>query len=82
MAVLKIRDENGNVHEILSLRGEKGDPGERGADGTVTFDELTDEQKESLRGEPGDSYILTEEDKAEITQAVLDALPNGDEVKY
>ncbi|HAT1445455.1 hypothetical protein ACL1HT_04280 [Corynebacterium striatum] len=32
------------------LTGPKGDPG---ADGTMTFEELTDEQRESLRGEQG-----------------------------
>ena len=48
MAVLKIRDENGRVHEVVALRGEKG------ADGTVAFDELTDEQKASLKGDKGD----------------------------
>lgn len=31
-------------------KGDKGDPGERGMDGTVTFESLTPEQKESLRG--------------------------------
>ena len=31
-------------------KGEKGDPGEKGADGTVAFESLTPEQKESLRG--------------------------------
>lgn len=31
-------------------KGDKGDPGEKGADGTVTFESLTPEQKESLRG--------------------------------
>lgn len=31
-------------------RGEKGEKGEKGADGTVTFESLTPEQKESLRG--------------------------------
>lgn len=31
-------------------KGDKGDPGERGADGTVAFESLTPEQKESLRG--------------------------------
>jgi hypothetical protein len=34
------------------------------------------------KGDPGDDYILTDEDKAEITQAVLAALPDGDEVFY
>ena len=51
MAVLKIRDENGVVHEILALKGEKGDKGE---DGTVAFDELTDGQRASLKGEKGE----------------------------
>ena len=30
----------------------------------------------------GGDYVLTESDKAEMVQAVLDALPNGDEVLY
>ena len=34
-------------------KGEKGDPGEKGADGTVSFAALTQEQKDSLKGEPG-----------------------------
>ena len=37
-------------------KGDKGDQGEQGPagkDGTVSFDELTDEQRESLRGEQG-----------------------------
>lgn len=31
-------------------KGEKGDPGEKGVDGTVAFESLTPEQKETLRG--------------------------------
>lgn len=31
-------------------KGDKGDPGEKGVDGTVVFESLTPEQKESLRG--------------------------------
>lgn len=44
---------------LLSLKGEKGergskgDRGEKGADGTVSFEDLTPEQVESLRGEDG-----------------------------
>ena len=30
MAILKIRDKNGVVHEIVALKGEKGDPGSGG----------------------------------------------------
>ena len=33
--------------------GEKGEPGEKGADGTMTFDDLTPEQKASLKGDDG-----------------------------
>lgn len=38
-------------------KGEKGDPGAqgpKGEDGTMTFEELTEAQKESLKGEKGD----------------------------
>lgn len=44
---------------LATLKGEKGDPGKDGnpgkdgVDGTVTFEELTDAQKETLRGEKG-----------------------------
>lgn len=46
--------------------------GPKGADGTMNFSDLTEEQKESLRGEPGPvgpvgpGYVLTEADKDEI----------------
>ena len=84
MAVLKVRDENGRVYEIVALKGEKGD---KGADGTVAFDSLTDEQKAALKGDKGDAPqkgvdYYTEEEKTEIVHAVIAALPNGDEVEY
>lgn len=80
MAILKIRDANGNVHEILAIKGEKGEKGEKGADGTMTFEDLTPEQKESLKGEKGDTYSLTPDDKTEIVNAVIAELPvyNGE----
>lgn len=40
MAILRIKDEYGNVHEVLALRGEKGDPGYV----------LTDADKEEIAG--------------------------------
>ena len=53
--------EQGNVGSeqdfLDSLKGEKGD---KGADGTMSFDDLTDEQKESLKGADGFSPIITE----------------------
>ena len=36
----------------------------------------------SIKGDKGDDYVLTDDDKAEIVDAVLAALPNGDEVSY
>ena len=63
-------------------QGERGEKGERGEDGTVTFEELTQEQKASLKGEKGEDYILTEADKQEIAQITLDLLPSAEEVSY
>lgn len=82
MAILRIRDANGNIQEILAIKGEKGADGtfealtpeqkeslkgEKGADGTVSFDRLTPEQKASLKG---DNYVLTSADKKEIANQV------------
>ena len=44
----------GNISKSKGFKGDKGDKGDRGIDGTVTFDELTDEQKASLKGDKGD----------------------------
>ena len=57
MAILKIRDENGNVQEILALKGEKGD-----------------------------SYVLTDADKQEIAEMAAEIvkgnIPSAEEVGY
>ena len=37
---------------------------------------------EGPQGPQGEDYIFTEEDKAEIIEAVLEPIPNGDEVLY
>lgn len=60
MAILRVKDENGEVHEIIAIRGERGPQGEQGPPG----------------------YVLTQEDKQEIVDAVLDALPDGDVEEY
>lgn len=54
--------------------GEKGDTGEQGPKG--------DTGAQGEQGPKGDPYTLTEADKKEIVQAVIEALPNGDEVSY
>ena len=50
--------------------GKDGEDGKDGVDGTVAFEELTEEQRESLRGEPGESYVLTDADKREIADMI------------
>lgn len=42
----------------------------------------TDTAAQGPKGDTGPAYTLTETDKQEIVQDVLDALPNGDEVSY
>ena len=42
MAILRVKDNEGNIYDITAIKGDKGDP-----------------------------YILTEEDKAELVDAVL-----------
>ena len=39
------------------LQGPQGEPGPAGADGTVSFDELTNEQREALRGPRGEQGL-------------------------
>jgi hypothetical protein len=59
MAILKIRDANGNITEITAIKGEKGADGKDGKD-----------------------YVLTDADKQEIAETVINMLQNGDEVSY
>lgn len=69
---------NGNLN---GPQGEKGEPGlsvTHSWEGTVlTVTSASGTSSADLKGEPGQvgkDYVLTEEDKAEIVQAVLDAL--------
>ena len=52
MAVLRIRDKNGNITEVAVIRGEKG-----------------------AKGDKGENYIITEADKQEIAESVINTLP-------
>lgn len=74
--------------EWLPIMAIKGEPGK---DGTMSFDDLTEEQKASLKGEPGadgkdgvdgKDYVLTDNDKQEIANLVIASLPNSEEVSY
>lgn len=65
--------EDFTPEQLEALRGPKGDPGEPGKDGTMTFEELTEEQKAYLKGEKGDPF--TYED---FTAEQLEALKGKD----
>ena len=71
--------------------GPMGPEGPAGKDGSIVFEELTDEQREMLRGPigetgptgpKGDSYVITEEDKADIAAMVMGGIPTAEEVKF
>lgn len=59
--------------------GEPGPAGPKGADGTMSFNDLTDEQKESLKG---DDYVLTDTDKVEIAQLALGLMEAAEGVEF
>ena len=48
MSVMYIRDKTGKLVPVHTIRGAKG------ADGTMVFSDLTEEQKASLKGDQGD----------------------------
>ena len=62
---------------LLNLGIPKGADGAPGQDGQPGAD-----GKDGEQGPEGPPYTLTEEDKQTIVQAVLAALPDGDEVSY
>lgn len=67
MAILRVRDAEGNVHDISCIKGDKGDKGDTGDAGYTP--------------QRGVDY-WTDEDKTEIVNSVLAALPDGSEVSY
>lgn len=77
MSVLKIK-KNGEWITVGT-----GAQGPKGADGTMTFEDLTAEQKESLRGPAGYTPVKgtdywTAEDKAEMVSETVAAIPTPD----
>lgn len=50
ISILQVRDKNGKFVPIPAIKGDKGD---KGKDGTMTFSDLTEEQKASLNGKDG-----------------------------
>lgn len=89
MSVLYVRDKSGALTPVYSIQGENGRSAyelavEKGFEGTE------EEWLASLVGEPGDDYVLTEEDESEIADKVVGKIgtvlnridpakvPNGD----
>ena len=80
---------NGTVLTITSASGTSSADlvGPKGADGTMTFSDLTEEQKASLKGEDGYTPkrgvdYWTTADKNEIINSVLASIPSTEEVNY
>ena len=84
MALMKVRDKDGNIKPILAIKGEQGDSAYQiaQADG---FDGTEEEWLESLIGRKGSKPVkgedyLTEDDKEEIisdaTNSVIEAATN------
>lgn len=84
--VLRIRGEDGQMHDIPAIRGPQGPQGEQGPQG-----------KPGPQGEPGPkgdtgatgpqgpkgaTYSLTASDKQDIAQTVYDMLLDADLVSY
>lgn len=81
--ILTITSDSGT--SSMDLKGSQGDLGPRGPQGPagiMLFEDLTEEQKESLKGDKGDSYILTDADKQEIAELVIASFPDGEESEY
>lgn len=59
--ILRIKDADGVWHDIQAIKGADGERGPvgpmgpKGADGTMKFEDLTEEQRESLRGPIGET---------------------------
>jgi hypothetical protein len=67
MPILKIKDAEGNIQEILAIKGDPGAQGEKGPQGEV-----------GPKGDPGENYILTEKDKREIASMIEPGSGGGD----
>ena len=91
-----LKGEKGDKGEqgLRGLQGERGVQGEKGDKGDAfTYADFTAEQLAALKGPKGDAGApgytpvkgtdyFTEEDKTELVNAVLAALPDGTEVAY
>lgn len=90
MIELKQRNNNLNLSNKQYLKGDDGGyytPNYNEATGVLSWtpsqENMPIPEAAVIKGGGGSGdYVLTDEDKAEIVQEVINALPNGDEVYY
>ena len=62
MAILKLRDKDGNVYEVPAIVGQKGDKGDKGDRGEkgepFTYDDFTPEQIEELKSGVANADVI------------------------
>lgn len=71
MAILKIKDAEGNIHEILAIKGEKGKDGVDGKDYVLT--DADKEEIAALLGEQlsAETWTFTLEDGSTVNKTVV-----------
>jgi hypothetical protein len=89
VADVKESTENGGANVVTFSDGTTltVKNGTKGADGTMTFEDLTDEQKASLKGKDGHNPIKgtdywTASDKSQMVSDVLNSLPTWNGGSY
>jgi hypothetical protein len=81
--ILRVRDADGNVQEIIAIRGESGKDGADGKDGVDGRNGIDGINGiDGKDGADGKDYVLTEADKQEIAQMVYAMLPSAEGVEY
>lgn len=77
MSILKIRDKNGNVQEILAIRGKDGKDGINGTNGTDGKDYvLTEADKQEIATKvienlSTETWVFTLEDGTTVNKTVV-----------
>lgn len=72
--VINAVDEPVEDVEFFAVKGDKGEQGIQGVKG--------DNGEQGIQGPKGDPYELTEEDKQDLVDRVLEALPVAEEVGF
>lgn len=77
MAILRIKNSNGEWEELPAIVGRKGDKGDKGDTGAKgDKGDKGDTGAKGDKGDKGDPYVLTDSDKNTIASTVKTALTN------